>query len=542
MAKLKNVKKSLISSVLTLVVSLSMLVGATFAWFTDAAVSSGNKIVAGKLDVELYLWTATEKVAISTSDDPIFGGKGDDSLFEQYYTDHDATIWEPGKTEVVYLSIANEGQLDLKYKVAIEVEPKAASENYNLCEVMQYEITPDAKFGDEVEWTQGVSVKEGTNETSAKDVTLKTGEEHFFALAVHMDEDAAPWYMGKTTEFDIKVLAGQLASEADYFGSTYDELAAYPGTGFASVADASASGVEIRVRNENGTKVGSVVIPTGAVADGTDTVSANIKASNYKGNFTVAANETAQAYDISVEGLQDGNTVPVKVQLRMEAGLDPATVKLYHKDVEIDCTYNPETGYVTFETATFSPFTVVFDANSVYVPPVALPENCPTASVIRSSEYENTDLDWGSYGVWSPTAGLDSRLEAAYTFSCNESLEEAKVNPFANWYCDFYVMLDQDLGANEIFLGGNYGSFGWVGFHNGELTLPANEEIPLLGSVTSNPWTYLDVVQNVGTFICGVGDVGNKLSGATFTVMLRLTNPDDPDEYYNVARIEYKFA
>ena len=112
---------------------------------------------------------------------------------------------------------------------------------------------------------------------------------------------------------------------------------------------------------------------------------------------------------------------------------------------------------------------------------------------------------------------------------------------YENWYCDFYVKLDRDLREDQIFLGGNYGSFGWVGFHNGDVTLNANEEIPLLGSVTSNPWTYLDVVEYVGEFTCGVGDVNNALSGATFTVKLRLTNPADETESYDVATINYKF-
>jgi hypothetical protein len=80
------------------------------------------------------------------------------------------------------------------------------------------------------------------------------------------------------------------------------------------------------------------------------------------------------------------------------------------------------------------------------------------------------------------------------------------------------VKLDKDLGENEIFLGGNYGSFGWVGFHNGELTLEANTEIGLLESVTTNPWTYADVYNFVGEFICGVGDVDDALNGATVTV------------------------
>jgi hypothetical protein len=223
--------------------------------------------------------------------------------------------------------------------------------------------------------------------------------------------------------------------------------------------------------------------------------------------------------------------------------MDPATVKVYHKGVELtNATYNPNTGYVTFEVTNFSPFLFVYDKDSVYTPVTPEESDLPTASVVASPEYVNAVLPWGSYGQWSPTEGLEANLEAAYTFSVTETLEEAKNNPYANWYCDFYVMLDSALGANELFLGGNYGTFGWVGFHNGDLTLDANTEIGLLESVTTNPWTYLDVVQNVGTFICGVGDVDNALTGATFTVMLRLTNPEDPTDFVNVAVITHTFA
>jgi len=166
----------------------------------------------------------------------------------------------------------------------------------------------------------------------------------------------------------------------------------------------------------------------------------------------------------------------------------------------------------------------------------------PVASVTYAPQYVNTDLTWGSYGQWSPTAGLESTLKTAYTFSCTETLAEVQAGDYADWHCDFYVKLDRDLGTNQLFLGGNYGTYGWIGFHNGDVTPSANEEIALLGSVTSNPWTYEDVVQNVGTFICGVGDVNNALNGATFTVMLRLTNPDDASEFYNIATINYTFT
>ena len=163
----------------------------------------------------------------------------------------------------------------------------------------------------------------------------------------------------------------------------------------------------------------------------------------------------------------------------------------------------------------------------------------PVAKVTPYTETES--IKWGNYGQWSPTEGLEANLEAAYTFTCVETGTEAAQNKYADWHCDFYVSLDRDLGENQIFLGGNYGSFGWIGFHNGDVTLKANEELPLLGSVTQNPWTYQMIAEYVGEFICGVGDVDDALTGATFTVMLRLTNPENADEFYNVAKITYTF-
>lgn len=533
----KSTKRALISSILSLMLCMTMLIGTTFAWFTDSVTSANNKIQAGNLDVDLYLWTSeTASTEITDESDPIFGAG---SLAQN---NNASTLWEPGKTQVAYLSIKNNGTLDLKYKVAINVDAQES----NLYEVMKYAITPNATYGDVTSWNanDGVAVTPGVNATSSNDVALMAGQEHFFALSIHMDEEAGNAYQDGKVAFDIKVLAGQLASEEDSFGSDYDTFAAYPGTGFAPVPTGNETAAEVVAKNEDNVALGSAVIPKEAVDASASQLNLIIDESAYVANISVDTGSETKAFDVKIEGLKEGNTTPVKITLNLPKNLDPATVELYHYDQWIPSTYDPNSGYVTFESATFSPFTVVYDAESVYVPtpPAEDKSDLPEATVVESPEYVGVDLPWGSYGAWSPTEGLDSKLEAAYTFSCAETLEEAKANPYANWYCDFYVVLNKDLGANEIFLGGNYGSFGWVGFHNGDLTLEANTEIPLLGSVTSNPWTYLDVVQNVGTFICGVGDVDDALTGAEFTVMLRLTNPNDKTDFINVATIKHTFV
>ena len=518
----RSTKRALLSSVIALLVCFTMLLGTTYAWFTDTAVSANNKIVAGVLDVELWQHSAEGDVRISDSKEPVFT---------------DDIIWEPGMTETVYLSIRNNGNLELKYKVMLVVTEVS---NDDLTEVMEYAITPDAKYGvNDIVWGgNGVKVEATENETQAIDVVLQPGDEHFFALSVHMLETAGNEFMAESISFDIKVLAGQAVNGDE----TYDALAEYPNEAFATV-DPNAAATQVDVTNEEGYKAGSAVIPAGAIADDATKVSVKISPSTYTPNITIAAGSEKKTVDVKVEGLKENNTELVKVSLKIEAGLDPATVKVYHyNDLVPGSTYNPNTGYVTFETAEFSPFTVVFDAQSEYVPPVAPAGEYPVATVTYASEHVNADIDWGNYGQWSPTAGLDSKLESAFVFACPENLDPEVEAAYEYWYCDFYVSLDEDLGANQLFLGGNYGSFGWVGFHNGDLELPANTEIGLLESVTTNPWTYADVRDYVGEFTCGVGDVNDALNGATFTVKLRLTNPANTAEFYDVNVVTYTFG
>ena len=70
----KNTKRALLTSVLALLLCVSMLIGSTFAWFTDVSVSSNNKITAGTLKLDLFVlgeddgkWTS-----IKDSKAPIF--------------------------------------------------------------------------------------------------------------------------------------------------------------------------------------------------------------------------------------------------------------------------------------------------------------------------------------------------------------------------------------------------------------------------------------------------------------------------------------
>ena len=55
--KKQNTKRALLLSALSLLLCVCMLVGSTFAWFTDSVTSANNIIKSGNLDVELYYQT-----------------------------------------------------------------------------------------------------------------------------------------------------------------------------------------------------------------------------------------------------------------------------------------------------------------------------------------------------------------------------------------------------------------------------------------------------------------------------------------------------
>jgi len=217
MTKTKSTKRALLMSALALLMCVSMLIGSTFAWFTDSVTSANNKIVAGKLDVQLLMNAdGSGYVDISNITSPIFG---EGSIAQN---NNAQTLWEPGKTQVAYRAIKNNGNLDLKYTVGLNVK----NVSKDLYEVMEYAIVPDAQYNSVTSWTTGNSVVVGTQSVSG-DVELKVGETHYFALAIHMDEMAGNEYQGGEVNFDLTVLATQLASESDSFNNQYDKNAGY---------------------------------------------------------------------------------------------------------------------------------------------------------------------------------------------------------------------------------------------------------------------------------------------------------------------------
>lgn len=378
--KTKSTRSALISAILVLVMSLAMLAGTTYAWFTDSASSTGNTITAGKLDVELHMFNENSGAYenITDSNLPIFGENGLVDINEDV-----DLLWEPGKTQVVYLAIKNAGNLALKYRVSLDV----TDIKKDLNEVLSYTITPDAKApeGKLTAWdgTNAKRVIEGVQLVSAESTAMKAGDIHYFALSVHMDEDAGSKYMEGSISFNIDVIAGQLGNHAfaekDSFGNGYDKDAIFP---------------EINTENLKGGEAitaGNVKIEAPAeLGAGEYTLSVD----NYEVTEDPATGDTTVSFDIdfSKDGEKMDTAIPgVKFPVSIYVGENLNIDSVTHKGEAIEeFEYNRTTGIVSFETDCFSPFEIIYYAGVV---DADAPAEDVLALIGRGGEFDiNSDI------------------------------------------------------------------------------------------------------------------------------------------------------
>ena len=221
----KATKRALLTSVMALVMCVVMLVGTTFAWFTDTASTAVNKIQAGNLDIELQYATAWD----NTTGAPTGWDKAEGKTLTFKTKDNraaDKILWEPGCTyELPELRIVNKGNLALKYKISISGAKDATPENDK----------NDLKLLDVIDWTYNVSGDGGATVAelgTERHLAAKTGEADVFDILTikgQMQTSAGNDYQGMAIEgIAITVVATQDTVESDSFGKDYDKNATYP--------------------------------------------------------------------------------------------------------------------------------------------------------------------------------------------------------------------------------------------------------------------------------------------------------------------------
>ena len=232
-------KRALLTSVMALVMCVVMLVGTTFAWFTDTASTGVNKIQAGNLDVELeYKNSGTAVFTKADKNTKVF---------------KDGALWEPGHVEYVVLKVSNAGSLALKYKLGINIANEVGSTNvldneFKLSDYIKFgvingepnNLSDRDKLVAEAEESGSVAA---LNAGYTKEDHLLKGEDKVVTLVVWMPTTVGNEANHKTEvtapsiDLGISVAATQLNSEVDSFGPDYDKFADYPEVQPVTTAD-----------------------------------------------------------------------------------------------------------------------------------------------------------------------------------------------------------------------------------------------------------------------------------------------------------------
>ena len=268
--KAKSTKRALLASLLSLVICISMLVGTTFAWFTDSVTSANNIIMSGNLDIALEY--STDMVNWTAVD-------ANTNVFD------DEALWEPGYTEVVYLRVSNMGSLAMKYKlgvnVANETEGKTRDDNtpFKLSDYIEYGIAKDvtAKYADRTAARAAITSAAKLNVAYSEEFRLvgKTAtatDTDVYALVVYMPESVGNEANHNGTDIPVinlglSVLATQDTVEEDSFNDQYDKDATYVSAATADeLKDAIAKGEPVSLTDDITMDAGNFTVAAGTEA------------------------------------------------------------------------------------------------------------------------------------------------------------------------------------------------------------------------------------------------------------------------------------
>ena len=225
-------KRALLTSVMALVMCVVMLVGTTFAWFTDTASTGVNKIQAGNLKVD------------------IIGADSDSHIEKLNFTKAATTdaeagaeiLWEPGCRYLTQgFRIANKGNLALKWKAVVNKGTTAENPGkFDLLDVIDFYLVTKNVDGT-------TKTEEALTEFTGNLKKTETSEVYYIKGV--MKTTAGNDYQGLTLDgITITVYATQDTVENDSFDNTYDASATYyPVLDAAGMKDALVNGGNIKV-------------------------------------------------------------------------------------------------------------------------------------------------------------------------------------------------------------------------------------------------------------------------------------------------------
>ena len=377
MTNARTTRRALLTSIMSLILCCTMLLGTTFAWFTDTVTSANNIITAGNLDVELYHTNKVdkeEKVGIETH------------LFD------DIKLWEPGAVVYETFKIVNEGNLALKYQFAVNIANATKNaQGGTLADVLKVGVIEGGAESTEREDL----IKEVADQASWQDFKsfAKNGElvenaksDTYTVVIYWQPSDIDNEYNVDETkplkiEIGVSLLATQLTAENDSFDKTYDENA-----GLYNVVVESEEALITALANA---KNGDII---GIKGDVTWTTGAGIGSTPFNQAVQSRSVDTTDLNYITLQGVDENATFTAIGAGVGPVGIDNGTVIFKNlKIVDNSVSYaedNWEYGYLEFR------------GNTVF-------ENCDIVNAIMmegtSATFKNCSFNSNKnseYAVW----------------------------------------------------------------------------------------------------------------------------------------------
>ncbi len=371
---MKSTKKSLLISILSICLCVAMLLGTTYAWFTDSVQSGINTIQAGNLDVELY--HANPKLIEEKGE--MEKVTADTKLFTN------VELWEPGAFAMEVLSVANEGNLALKYNLNFNFDNETKVDGHGLSEVLKVgvltmeEQTPletreqfVSYLNEYDKWQPLASFSESGNLVAEDENSWST---KMYVIYWEPGENDNLYNMNNgnkdetlTIDLGVNLVATQDTVEADSFDNQYDAGTVIPTLVSEKVEEDKDT---VLKDNKNGIKV---TVPAGGSGDAT-TLNLFIEPTDKPANIVVTSNQGYKSVEVTLKD-QNGKKVSSSGDLlyiaEINVGKGCSGLKLYHNASEMvrdgavvadHYSYDDATGIATAYISSFSPFTVVFDA------------------------------------------------------------------------------------------------------------------------------------------------------------------------------------
>ncbi len=245
-------KRAIWASGITILLCLAMLGATTFAWFTDVASNTGNKIEAGNLRIKLYRNIETRE-GVTQVYDPAneYVGPAVRATNTNRWVDisnsekavFNLTNWEPGDEYIVWLAVRNGNDelpndelLNLKYDLDLVLE------DATLASVVNYEYYihgPTTGLPNWAPFTQSGNIAQeiyasgglGSNHiTAVQNSQLDVGEVDYIAVKLSFDTGAGNQYQGKEFVADVQITATQNKA-----GAVLEDFKVYTAADFANV-------------------------------------------------------------------------------------------------------------------------------------------------------------------------------------------------------------------------------------------------------------------------------------------------------------------